>query len=454
MDVTTKQTEKYIQMTHQPVNRLVRRLAVPTIICMMVTSLYNIVDTIFVGQLSTASVAAVGVCYSFMVFVQAFGYFFAQGSGNYIARIMGAHDFSLAEQMAAFGFFLSVGFGGVVSLLSGIFLKPLAFLLGAYPEILQDTLDYLRLITLGAPFFTGSIVLNLQLRFQGNAVRSVVGITSGAIVNVLLDPLLIFGFDLGITGAALATLIGQIISFLVLCIQMECYGVVKIRLRSFVPSRQLLVEVFRGGTPSFFRQSMGSFSAICLNLMARDYGTAVVAAFSAVSRVMNLATAVINGFGQGFQPVCGFNYGAKLYKRVKDAFLFSLRVEFTICVVFSILGLLFAESIIGIIRDDAAVIQAGAAALRIQCITFPFISLVAITNMTTQVMGRVGSATIQALSRQGLFFIPAVLLLPRLFGFWGIAFSQSASDICATIISILILRSVWRELSSSRILPV
>ncbi len=453
MDNAEKQEEKFTAMTTEPVAGLVSRLAVPTIFCMVITSVYNMVDTMFVGRLTNEAVAAIGIAYPFMIAEQAFGYFFAQGSGNYISRIMGEHQFSESEEMAIDGFVYAMTVGLVLGLGGFLFSRQLSGLLGATAATLEETRAYLRWITVGTPFFMGQIVLNLQFRFQGNAVRSMIGIGCGAVINLLLDPLLIFVFKMGTAGAGLSTAAGQIVSFLVLLQQNERHGIVKLRLRNLTWNPRLLGEMFRGGTPSFFRQSLGSVSGICLNYMANVCGgTAAVAAFAAVSRVMNLAVSVINGFGQGFQPVCGFNYGAKNYRRVKDAYLFCIKVDLLICAAVSLSGLFFAEPIIGMIREnDPEVIRIGAFALRMQCLTFPLLSIVSLTNMTTQVMGKVFSATIQALSRQGIFFVPAALLLPRLFGLTGLAWAQPCSDICAALISVFILRGVWLEMRETQI---
>lgn len=441
------QEEKYAVMTTQPVEKLVCRLAIPTIVCMLISSLYNMVDTVFVGELTTQAVAAVGVCYPFMTFVQAFGYFFAQGSGNYLSRAMGARHFDKASCMACSGLLYALIFGVLFSALGMAFIAPLARLLGAYDEIWEDTLAYLRWIVPATPFLMGSIVLNLQLRFQGNALRSMVGIGSGAVVNLVLDPLLIFVFEMGVSGAALATFLGQAVGFFVLYVQVEKHGAVKLRWREYRFSGELLLEMLRGGSPSFFRQGMGSASNICLNMMAKPYGAAAIAAFSAVSRVMNLATSAVNGFGQGFQPVCGFNYGAKLHGRVKRAYRFSLKVEFAACVLFSLFGLIFAEPIIALIRDeDPEILRIGKMALRLQCLTFPMISVVSLTNMTTQVMGKTAFAIVEAMARQGVFFIPAALLLPSVLDIKGLALAQPVSDVCAAVISLVVLRSVWKEL--------
>lgn len=438
---------RYAAMVTEPVVALVSRLAVPTIACMMISSLYNMVDAIFVGKLTTQAVAAIGVCYPFMTFVQAFGYFFAQGSGNYISRAMGAHRFEDAEEMAVSGMVYAMGAGLLFSCLGGMFLEPLARLLGAYGDIMADTLDYLRWLMPGIPFMMGSIVMNIQFRFQGAAMRSMIGIGCGAVVNVILDPVFIFALDMKVAGAALSTLIGQACGFAVLLHQMGKHGAVKLRIGKFRFSTQLLKEMLCGGTPSFFRQGLGSVSNICLNMTVKSYGTAAVAAFSATARVMNLATSAVNGFGQGFQPVCGFNYGAKRYDRVKKAYRFTVAVELAACLAFSALGMLLAETMIGLVREgDAQVLAIGTMALRLQCVTFPLICVISTTNMMTQVMGKVTFATLEAMSRQGLFFVPAVLVLSRLFGLAGAAWAQPFSDACAAVISIVILRLVWNEL--------
>ena len=356
-----KQEAKFQELTGRPVGHLVCKMAVPTIISMMVTACYNMVDTYFVGQLhSNSATGAVGVVFSLMAVIQAVGFFFGHGSGNYISRQLGRHETADAEKMAATGVTLAFLAGCVILVLGQIFLTPLARLLGSTDTILPYARSYLRIILLGAPYMTASFVLNNQLRFQGSAAYGMVGIAAGAVLNVGLDPLLIFGLNMGVAGAALATILSQLASFCMLLLGCARGGNLLIRLKNVCFRRDLFLEIGKGGLPSLCRQGLASIATICLNRSAGLYGDAAIAAMSVVSRAMMLAQSALIGFGQGFQPVCGFNYGAGLYHRVKEGFRFCVKWSTVFLTAVSVLGLVLASQIIAVFRNDPEVIAFGA----------------------------------------------------------------------------------------------
>lgn len=448
MQKAMTQEEKYQMMVETPIPPLIGRLAVPTIISMLVTSFYNMADTFFVGKIGTSATAAVGVVFPVMAIIQSLGFFCGNGSGNSMSRKLGSKDTKTAEEVAATGFFTAFFLGLLVAVFGLLFLEPLSLLLGSTDTILPYTKAYLKIILIGAPYMTAQLVLNNQIRFQGNALYSMVGITTGAVLNILLDPIFIFVLHMGITGAALATIISQFISFLLLLIGIRISDCIPIRLRNIHPGK-CLPEIAGGGLPSLFRQGLGSFATLTLNLAARPYGDAAIAAMSVVSRITMFAGSALIGFGQGFQPVCGFNYGAKRYDRVMEAFWFCVKIATGVICALSILGILFSGHLIGIFRDDPEVIQVGTRALRFQCVTFPLFGWILMNNMMTQTMGKTRHASILAASRQGLFFIPALLILPRLLGLTGIQMAQSVSDICSFIITTIIYQMVRKELPHS-----
>ena len=440
--------EKYKTMTEKPVSSLICRLAVPTIISMLVTSFYNMADTFFVARIGTSATAAVGVSFALMAIIQAFGFFCGHGSGNYISRKMGQHRFDEAQQMAATGFFTALALGTVIFLLGEILIDPLCRILGATETILPYARQYLRLILIGAPYMTASLVLNNQLRFQGSAFYAMIGIASGAVLNIALDPLFIFVFDMGVSGAALATIISQFVGFVLLLKGTTQGGNLRIRLRNVTFSKYYYSQIINGGMPSLCRQGLGSVATICLNLMAGPYGDAAIAAMSVVGRVMNLAASVVTGFGQGFQPVCGFNYGAFLYDRVKEGFWFCVKVATVILIVLSAAGYLLAPQVIQLFsKNDPQVIAIGTPALRWQCLTFPLCGWITICNMMLQTIGKSFRASLLAMSRQGLFFIPAVLLLPALIGIQGVEIAQPIADVCSFVLAIPLQLSVLHEMT-------
>ena len=417
--------QKLHYMTQTPLPRLIFSLAVPTIISMLITALYNLADTFFVGLIGDASATgAIGVVFPLMNIMQAVAFMFGHGSGNYISRALGAGRTEDAEKMASTGFFSS----------------PIARLLGATDTILPFARQYILLLMPGVPFLIGSFVVNNQLRFQGSAFYGMIGMTCGTILNVILDPLFIFGLNMGVTGAALATSIGQFVSFVMLLVMSRKGGNIRIQLKNFSPKLSRFAEIFRGGVPSLARQGLASISAICLNLAAGPFLDAAIAAMSNVTRVMQICNSAIIGFGQGFQPVCGFNYGAKKYSRVKQAFWFSVKVCTAVLIVTALVVLPLAPQIMQLlIKDSPDVWAIGEPALRYQCIVLPLAAFAIMANMLLQTIGMAGRATLLATARQGLFLIPMVFILPRLLGLMGLQLSQPVSDLMSFALAVPIV---------------
>lgn len=447
--------EKVKYMTTEPIPPLVCKMAVPTIISMLITSFYNMADTYFVGKISTQATGAVGVVFSVMALIQAFGFFFGQGSGSFVSRKLGSGEYEQAEVMASCGFFLSFSIGTILGILGLLFLEPLSLSLGSTTTILPFTKQYLRFILLGTPFTMTSFVLNNQLRFQGSASYSMVGIVTGACLNLVLDPLLIFACDMGVAGAALATVISQIVSFSILLFMTTRGGNIRIRLRRFKPSRIYIVEIIRGGMPSLCRQGLASVAQIALNRAAGvygeqlgvGYGDAAIAAMSIVNRVSMFANSALIGFGQGFQPVSGINYGAKKYNRVREAYFFCIKVGFVFLLFISAAGFIFAEPIISAFRKaDLKVIEIGTLTLKVHCLVFPLNAVVVMGNMMMQSIGKAVRATVLSGARQGLFFLPLIFILPYFFGLLGVQICQSVADICAFLMAIPLSISVLLEM--------
>ena len=441
--------EKFREMTETPVRRLILSLSVPTVISNLISTLYNAADTFFVGQISTSASAAVGVALSLQAIIQAIGFFFGQGSGNNMSRRLGAHDEKTAEILASTGFFSALIFSALVTLLGLLFLRPLSIFLGSSETILPYAMDYMFWILLSAPFMAASLVLNNQLRFEGNSFYSMIGLTTGGILNLFLDPLFIFVFGLGISGAAIATAISQVVSFIILFILSERIGTVKIRPRSFRPTLRILGTITNGGLPSLCRQSVASVAMIALNNAALPYGDAAIAAMAIVNKIGNFTNSILIGVGQGYQPVCGYNYGAKLYIRVKEGFWFCVKLMSFVLLALSVIEFIWATPIVGFFRKgDPEVIAIGDIALRLRCFTLPLSSWLIISNMLLQTTGKMWRASILGFARQGLMLIPLVLILPPLIGIWGIQIAQPLADIIAFAISIPMTTGILRELNN------
>ena len=437
--------DNYTYLTQAPVHRVIITMAIPTIISMLVTGLYNIADTFFVGKIDTQATAAVGVVFSLMFFVQAMGFFFGHGSGNYISRELGARRHENAIKMASTGFFSSFLVGVIVLILGEIFLTPLSLMLGSTPTILPYTEEYMQVILLGAPFLTSSLTLNNQMRLQGNAKFAMFGIVTGAMLNVILDPLFIFTCGLGVSGAAWATVIGQAVSFVILFLMTRRGENIAIHFRNFSPSLQRYKEIFYGGSPSMMRQGLACIATMSLNLAAGAYGDSAIAAMSIVGRIAMLSFAVVIGLGQGFQPVCGFCYGAGLYDRLKEAYRFTVIIGTSFLIVICIIGWIISGSLIGVFRDDPKVIAIGVVALRWQLCTFPLNSLILASNMLAQTCRKPWRANILAAARQGLFFIPLIFILPSYFGLLGVEMCQAVSDVLSFTLTVPIVIYTFRE---------
>ena len=434
-------------LTKTPVPELIVKLSIPTIISMLVTGIYNTADTYFVGKISTQATAAVGIVFSVMAIIQALGFFCGHGSGNCLARLLGAGNMEKAAEMASTGFAVSIILGIVVAAAGIINIRPLAELIGATPTTMKDTTDYMRIILLGAPFMMGQFVMNNQLRFQGSAVYAMAGLMCGAVINLILDPLLILGFKTGVPGAAVATVCGQIVSFLVLFIGTRHGENIRFSLKNVRIELSLLIEIINGGSPSLFRQGLASVSTLLLNHAAgRIGGDAAIAGMSIVTRITMLTLAAVIGFGQGYQPVCSFNYGAKLYNRVKDGFFFCIRYNVLFLCFVSAVCLIFSESIIGLFRDDPKVITIGSDALRYQAFSLPLMGVITMANMMLQSTGKGIKASITSSARNGIFFIPLILILPTFFGLTGVEITQPIADLLTVTLALPLALSEIRKM--------
>ena len=439
-------SDKYTFLTQAPVHRVIGAMAIPTIISMLLTSMYNLVDTFFVGKINTQSTAAVGIVFSVMFFIQAFSFFFGNGSGNYISRQLGAQNTKDAEVMASTGLFYTLVFSLIVMLLGWFFLEPISILLGSTPTILPYTRQYLGISLLGTPFIMGTFCINNQMRFQGFTKYSVYGAISGSIINCLLDPVFIFGFSMGVSGAAVASVIGQICGFVIMLIMSQKEGVIHYTHRRISFEGRFVKEIIAGGTPSISRQGLASVSTIALNSVAGNYGDAAIAAMSIVTRISMFIFSVIVGLGQGFQPMCGFCYGAKLYDRVKEGFWFSTKIGTFFLLFWSVVLIIFSGEVVSLFRDDPEVIAIGIPALRYQMIIFPACSFMLMANMMMQTCRKTIRANILAASRQGLFFIPLIFVLPYFYGLFGVEICQAVSDIISLIVTIPIVWSAFKEM--------
>ncbi|MBO5248576.1 MAG: MATE family efflux transporter [Clostridia bacterium] len=442
------QEERFRLMTESNLHRLIPRMAVPTIISMLVTSVYNLADTYFVSKISTEASAAVGVIFSLMALIQALGFTIGIGSSTYVSRLLGEKNREEADRTVSTAFFTALLVGTVFAAVGITFREQIVRALGAIPEVHALAVDYATYIFMGAPFMMGLYVLNNQMRAQGSATLSMIGVMSGGILNIALDPLFIFGFGWGIAGAAIATVLSQFISFcILLLLNNRVKNIISVRFRALRPSLKIYKEILHGGFPSLCRQGLASLSSVVLNLAAGPYGAAALSALSIVNRFMMFIYSALVGYGQGFQPVCGFNFGAKRFDRVLDAYRFSLKVGIISISILGVGAYIIAPQVMTWFRaDDPEVIDIGIRALRAQCFTLPLQAFMMLSQFLCQSIGFGFRAALIAMGRQGLFLIPAYLILPKFLEVTGLVISQPCSDLLTAAMALLIMSTLYRKL--------
>ncbi len=443
-----KASAQYIKMTETPVAKLILMLGIPTTISMLVTSIYNMADTYFVGQIGTSASGAVGVVFGLMAIIQAYGFMFGHGAGSIVSRSLGARDSERATQIASTSFVCAAIAGICISALGILFLDPLMRLLGSTETILPYARTYAFYILLAAPFMASSCVLNNVLRYEGRAALAMVGLVSGGLLNIFGDWLLVNKLNMGVRGAGLATAVSQTISFCIL-LSMFLRGKTESKLqlkRAAKMKAEDVLLICKTGFPSMMRQGLSSVSTMVLNGQAGAYGDAAVAAMSIVNRVCFFAFSVGLGIGQGFQPVSAFNYGAKKYDRVRKGFLATWGMGEVFLGVFAIVGFFNAEFLISLFRDDPQVITIGTVALSAQMIALFFQPLSVCANMMFQSIGKNGVATFLSMLRSGLFLIPILLVLSATLGLTGIEIAQTVSDILTFVVSVPFVISFLKTL--------
>ncbi len=442
MPTNANADEQYNKMVNTPVWKLVSTLAIPTVISMLITSIYNMADTFFVSQICTEASAAVGIVFPIMSIIQACGFTLGMGSGSLLSIKLGQKRNEEAIEISSTAFFTAIGIGLLITIFGNLFASRILSLVGASEAVLPYARDYARYIFWGAPFMCASFVLNNDLRSEGKAFFSMIALTSGGILNMILDPIFIFALNLGISGAAIATLISQFISF---CILLSFYirrkAICSMNIKYYTKNVKVLGKIVATGFPSLARQGLASIATILLNTTAASYGDSTVAAMSITTKIVMFVASIMIGIGQGFSPVSGYNYGAKRYDRVKKAWVFMVISSFILLFVLSGTCFIFAPQIIRSFRNDPNVIAVGTVALRWQIAFIPLHPIIVGTNMLMQSTRHVKQATFLSMNRQGVYFIPAILILPRLFGLFGIEISQAVADFFSVLTAIPYL--IW-----------
>ena len=441
------QQAQFDKMTRTPIPRLVMGLAVPTILSMLITSVYNLADTFFVGQISTSASGAVGVVSSLMAVIQAVGFMLGHGAGSVISRSLGSGDAPAASRFASTSFFTAVGAGAALGVFGIAGLTPLMRLLGSTETILPHARAYAFYILLAAPFMMSSLVMNNILRYEGKASFAMVGLVTGGVLNMALDPVFIFGLGMGAGGAGLATGLSQMVSFgILLSMYLRGKTVSRLALRFYTRSPRDIATILTTGLPSFGRQGLASFASMMLNVAARPYGDAAVAAMSIVSRIFQFLLSVALGVGQGFQPVASYNYGARKFHRVRQACLFTIGASFVLMTALAAACYVNGEALVRLFRDDGAVTAIALPAFRWQCVATLLQPVLVCGNMLFQSVGKAGRATFLSCCRQGIFFIPLILALPRAFGLAGVQYSQPIADVLSFVVAVPFMAQFLAEL--------
>mgnify|MGYP004531133565 FL=1 len=443
--------DQYEKMIKTPIPKLILTLAVPTMIGMLITSAYNMADAYFVSKLGTSASGAIGIVFSLMAIIQALGFTVGMGSGSTISRLLGKKENDKAQEMASSALAVSFILGIILSVTGLLMLEKMMMLLGATKSILPYAVEYAKYILYAAPVMMASFVLNNLLRAEGKTKLAMTGIGIGGILNIALDPLLIFGFGMDIGGAAVATLISQVIGFIVLLSFFRKKTILRFSIRKISKKFTIYKEFIGNGMPSLFRQGLASVASVALNRVAAAQSDAAVAAMSIVGKIFMMVFCVLIGFGQGYQPAAGYNYGAKEYGRVKKAYRFMLWAGTGVMTVLGILLYAAAPWLLEqFVSDDPKVMEIGVRALRMQCAVMPFMPLGVACNMTFQAVGRSAMASFLAACRQGVFFLPLIWVLPKFYGIVGMEIAQPAADAATFLVCLPVIRHFLKGLKTEK----
>ena len=421
---------------------------------MLISVIYNLTDTFFVGRLhNSAMIAAIGVVFSFAGIIQALGFWFGYGSGNVMSKKIGAQDYAEAETISSIGIVLAIATGVALAIAASIFVVPLAKRIGgnASHDVLIFTVQYLRIIIISVPFSLYAVTLYNQLRLCGNVRDGMIGLLSGMLSNMALDPLLMFTLNMGFIGAGYATLIGQIIGCIVLTALAKRHGNIPVSIKKARYSKARIYHILAGGLPNFSRQAITSVALVLLNVTAAHYGESMIAALTISSKIVAVAYMIMIGWGQGFQPICAMNYGAKKYSRVKKAFITTVSAGTIFLIIAAIILFILAEQCIHLMSNDHDVISTGVTILKMQCFSMPLLGVFAVSSMFMQNIGNYGAALLISISRQGLFYVPLVYLLPAIYGKTGIYLVQPLSDVLSFVLAVAVMYRWYKKRDFKRL---
>ncbi|CDI48478.1 MATE family efflux transporter [Clostridium tetani] len=430
-------------MEKESISKVLLKLSVPAIIAMLINAIYNIVDTMFVGMLNnTSAIAAVSIVYPLFMFIGAIGVMFGAGGASYLSRLLGEKKKEEADKTLTSTIIIGCIFSLIFTVIATVFLDEFLLMYGATDTIMPYAKEYGYVIVMGSIFTIGTAIMSNTIRAEGNSRYSMIATCIGAVVNIILDPILMFNFNMGIKGAAIATVIAQLTSFIFL---LRYYysnrNYINFKINLFKPTFNMFFEILKIGIPIFVTQVLASFALGFMNLGAKPYGDAAVAAMGIVFRVMSIGFYIVFGIGQGFQPVAGYNYGAKNFTRLEESIKISIRWSTIAAIITSLLFIIFAKECMLIFTRDREVIDIGIKAFRAASLLFPLFGYVNTYAVLFQALGKAVGAFILSISRQGIFYIPLMYILPKFMGLNGVMFCQTAADGLAFLETVIM--AIW-----------
>ena len=448
------QDQRRNMLLNEPISRIIPKMAIPTIVAFLINSIYSLADTYFVSSLGTNATAAVSVNASLDQLIMMCGSMLAVGANSYIARLLGQGNEKKASQVLSTAFFTAMGIGAILMVVGITFMTPMVRLLGATPTCEQYSIDYATYVLYAAPFMAANFVMNQCLRSEGSATLSMVGMGFGGILNCILDPIFImpWGLNMGVAGASLATAISKWVSFAILIFPyLTRRSLLHLSIRNFHPTKDIITKVVSVGSSSMFRSGLAVVSAILLNSIAGSISDSVLAAVGVCNKVMMFPFSIILGFGTGFQPVAGFNWGAKRYDRVEESYRFCFKVALigsTIMALF--VGVLADTFVVLFAGTDEEMRRIGVICMVSQCIALPIHGWVAIVNMLCAGLGNAKGALALSTARQGTCFLPILYPLAWAFGAFGIAIVQALADVLTLILAVPILRGMKKKIAAAQ----
>jgi len=446
------------KMLYSPISKIIPEMAIPTIIAFLINSIYSLADTYFVSALGTNATAAVSVNGNLDQIIMMAGSMLAVGANSYVARLLGARQKEKADKVLSTAFFLAFAFGAVIMLVGSLFMEPMVDLLGATDTCRQYSMDYATYVLLAAPFMASTFVMNQCLRAEGSAILSMIGMGFGGILNCFLDPIFIFGWGpipaLGVKGASIATAISKLVSWIILIFPyLTKRSVLRLSFRCFAFKRDILSQTISVGMPSMLRSGLAVLAGILLNNIAGDISDAVLAGIGVSTKIMMFPFSIILGFGSGFQPVAGFNWGARRYDRVTESYGFSAKTAFVGAAVMALVLGFFAPQVITLFNAEAnpEMQRLGTLCIRLQCIALPIHAWVAVVNMFCAGLGHAGKAFLLATARQGTCFLPILYPMAWFMGEIGIVSVQAVADVLTLVLAVPIIIRVLKQVEQARL---